>query len=268
MELTPQSVRTTAFKTVKKGYDPTEVDSFKTQVASAIETAQNQATAMEARARAAVSKLQELTQAGATKDPGSSTPASGTPAAGSPVAAPAAAPAPSAADLTSADAESISRTLLLAQRTADATVADAQREADGIAAAAEAEASSILEAARANATKLVDDARIEGRRANDEERVRAEGEVQALLARRDFLVSDVDHLELHVGAQRERLRDAASALQDLVDRVPAGLGEIRRPLLSASDTSDSSDAASMAAVGDGDGDATVAAELPLSHDEP
>ena len=49
------------FKTVKRnGYDPAEVDAFKTTVASSIESAQNQATAMEARARAAVAKLQEL----------------------------------------------------------------------------------------------------------------------------------------------------------------------------------------------------------------
>jgi len=54
MELTPQAVRSTGFKTVRKGYDPDEVDTFKNKVASAIESAQNQATAMEARARAAV----------------------------------------------------------------------------------------------------------------------------------------------------------------------------------------------------------------------
>jgi hypothetical protein len=47
-------------------------------------------------------------------------------------------------------------------------------------------------------------------------------------------LSDVDHLEHHLGAQRERLRDAAVSLQDLIERVPGGLGEMRRPLLSAS----------------------------------
>ncbi|MEO5898774.1 MAG: DivIVA domain-containing protein [Ilumatobacteraceae bacterium] len=235
MELTPQSVRTASFKTVKKGYDPFEVDSFKSQVASAIETAQNQATAMEARARAAVSKLQELTQAGG-KDAGSSTPPAGTPAGTGPAVAPTpaqaaesepvAAPAPAPATvLTPTDAESISRTLLLAQRTADTTVAGAEQEAASITAAAKAQAAGILDAAR-----------VEGRKVKEDERLAAEGEVQALLARRDFLVSDVDHLEQHVAAQRARLTDAAVAIQDLVARVPGGLGEIRRPLLSASDT--------------------------------
>ena len=236
MELTPQSVRTASFKTVKKGYDPVEVDSFKSQVASAIETAQNQATAMEARARAAVSKLQELTQAGG-KETGSSTPPAGTsavagqavagqPEASAPAAEPAAAPAPAPpTELTASDAESISRTLLLAQRTADATVAGAEQEAASITAAATAQAASIVDAAR-----------VEGRKVKEDERLTAEGEVQALLARRDFLVSDVEHLEQHVAAQRTRLTDAAVAIQDLVARVPGGLGEIRRPLLSASDT--------------------------------
>src|SRR6476619_1186682 len=123
MELTPQSVRATGFKTIRKGYDPAEVDIFKNQVASAIESAQNQATAMEARARAAVAKLQEMTQGGASKE-GSATPSAGT-------AAPADEPAPATVGETpgakpaepgSDDADTISRTLLLAQRTADATI--------------------------------------------------------------------------------------------------------------------------------------------------
>jgi DivIVA domain-containing protein len=218
MELTPQAVRATAFKTVRKGYDPTEVDGFKDRAASAIESAQNQATAMEARARAAVAKLQELTQAGAPKDESAPTPAGSAVPAGAERAA-------KPAELRSDDAETISRTLLLAQRTADATVAEARTEAD-----------SILAAARAEATKIVEDAKVEGRKANESERIKAENEVQALVARRDFLVGDVDSLEQHIVTQRERLRDTASAIQEMVDRVPAGLGDVRRPLLSASDT--------------------------------
>ena len=51
---------------------------------------------------------------------------------------------------------------------------------------------------------------------------------------RDFLVADVDHLEHHLGAQRGGSADAAVSLQDLIERVPGGLGDMRRPLLSAS----------------------------------
>jgi DivIVA domain-containing protein len=211
MDFSPQTVRSAGFKTVKKGYDPSEVDDFKEKVAAAIETAQNQATAMEARARAAVAKLQEVSQQVS----------SGSPTGGS----------PSASD---EDSETISRTLLLAQRTADTTVAQANADAETISVKARVDATTVIDNARSMADKLLDEARIEARRSAESERIKAENEVQALLARRDFLLSDVDHLEHHLGAQRERLRDAAVSLQDLIERVPGGLGEMRRPLLSAS----------------------------------
>ena len=98
MEMSPQTVRSTSFSVVKRGYDPDEVDTFKEQVAAAVEFSQNQATAMEARARAAVAKLQEFSQQVAESQRESAT-----------STAPAAAPAVAAP---SADAEVISRTLL------------------------------------------------------------------------------------------------------------------------------------------------------------
>lgn len=211
MEMSPQTIRSTGFKTVRKGYDPTEVDEFKEQTAAAVEFSQNLATAMEARARAAFAKLQEVTQqvAAAGREERSEAGSSG-------------------------DTEILSRTLLLAQRAADATLADARIEAEQITSQAREEAAQVVESALATANKAVDQARADARRASDEESLRAENEVQSLLARRDFLLADVDHLEQYVQAQRERLRDAAVQLHELVDRVPGGLGEMRRPLLSAS----------------------------------
>ena len=211
MDFSPQTVRSAGFKTVKKGYDPSEVDDFKEKVAAAIETAQNQATAMEARARAAVAKLQEVSQQVSSGSPSGASPAA-----------------------SEEDAETISRTLLLAQRTADHTVAQANTDAETITVKARVDATTVIDNARSMADKLLDEARIEARRSAESERIKAENEVQALLARRDFLLSDVDHLEHHLGAQRERLRDAAVSIQDLIERVPGGLGDMRRPLLSAS----------------------------------
>lgn len=210
MELSPQAIRSTGFRLVKKGYDPDQVDSFKDDVASVVESAYSQATAMEARARAAVSKLQQLSQH---------------------------APAPEREredSFSPADNDVITRTLVLAQRTADTTVAEARAEAESIIAQSREEAERLLENARTLAAKTVEDSRAEARRAVEGDRVHAENELQSLIARRDFLVSDVDHLEQYLQAQRERLRDAAVALHDLVERVPGGLGEMRRPLLSAS----------------------------------
>lgn len=217
MELSPHAVSSATFKTVKKGYDPDEVRSFLVDVAGSLESSQQQATAMEARARAAIAKLQELTAAAATAPSAPAEPAS-----------------PEHIVVPPDEAETISRTLLLAQRTADLTVAEARTEAEALRSEAQAEAATVLEQAQSMAAKLLDEARIEARRTKDDEVQRAENEVQALLARRDFLLGDVDSLEHHVNAQRERLREASVALLDLVERVPGGLGEMRRPLLSAS----------------------------------
>lgn len=214
MEISPQTIRDTAFTTVKKGYDPDEVDAFKDHVAEAIEAAQTHASQMEARARAAIGRLQEATQQVAVLR-------EGTPSGG--IVQPSV-----------EEAETISRTLVLAQRTADSTVAEARSNAEQITTGAREEASSVLEKARATAAKLVEDAKVDARKSKEDELARAENEVQALLARRDFLLGDVEQLEHYVQAQRERLREAALTLTDLAERVPGGLGDLRRPVLSAS----------------------------------
>jgi len=231
MALSPQHVRETSFKSVRKGYDPAEVESFVEEVAAALETAQNEATAMEARARAAVARLQELSQP-----------------AGDSGAAAEDRPAATAITANVEESETISRTLLLAQRTADTTVAEAQAEADRLLGAARDDAAGRLDEARAEGASLVEAAQADARRAGESERVQVEGEVQALLARRDFLESDVDHLDQYVAAQRERIVEAVASLNDLVQRVPGGLADMRRPLLSA--------------AADPAGDDTAAAERP------
>jgi hypothetical protein len=162
---------------------------------------------MEARARAAVARLQELQQQPPAQPP----------------AVQPGATAPVAPD----EAETISRTLLLAQRTADATIADAEREAN----------------------EIIETAKAESRKSGEAERVRVEGEVQALLARRDFLESDVDQLDQFLAAQRDRISAVAAALNDVTTRVGNGLGPMRRPQLSASDSDHS---AELAAAPGGD----------------
>lgn len=212
MELSPQTVRNAQFKSARKGLDPDEVKTFLSSVADELERAQNQSTAMEARARAAVARMQELTE---------STPAP---------------PPPGEVPVVSTDeAETISRTLLLAQRTADQALADAKQESDKVMAAANLEASRTLESSQETSARLLEEARNEAREVGKEERISLDAEVNALMARRDFLESDVEHLEQFLVAQRGRLRDAAASLVELTERVPGGLGEVRRPLLSASD---------------------------------
>ena len=203
MELTPTAVSQATFRITRKGFEPDEVRRYLVEVSRALEAAQQQSSAMEARARAALAKLHEASQVPSGPSPD--------------------------------EAQAISRALLLAQRTADATIADADRRAGEILAAATAQSDEARRAARAEATSLVETARADARRARDEEYLRAENEVQALLARRDFLVADVEQLEQHLAAHRQRLCDVADELRAMADRSDVGLGDLRRPLLSASE---------------------------------
>jgi DivIVA domain-containing protein len=208
MEMTPQRVRSAEFKTVRKGADQDEVRVFLNDVADELERAQNQATAMEARARAAVARLQEVTENEA---------------------------ATPKVEASAEEAETITRTLLLAQRTADSTIADSQSEAARIVAQAKNEAAATLDSTREMSAQLIAEARIEARRTAEAEHQSIMSEVEALKARRDFLESDVHHLETFLVDQRSRVREAATSLLELTDRVPGGLGDVRSPLLSASD---------------------------------
>lgn len=208
MEMSPQRVRSAEFKTARKGADLDEVRTFLNDVADELERAQNQSAAMEARARAAVARLQEVNEGAA--------------------AAP-------KVDATVEEAETISRTLLLAQRTADSTVAEAQAEAAKLLADAKDEAGRTIDSTREMSAQLLEEARVDARRQGDAERQSIASEVEALKARRDFLESDVHQLETFLVDQRARVREAASAILDVADRVPGGLGEVRAPLLSASD---------------------------------
>lgn len=255
MDISPQRVRTAEFTTVKKGLDPDEVRSFLNEVAAELERAQNQSTAMEARARAAVARLQEISEA---------TPAAQAPAEAAPTAEPA--PAPVVEITPSVDqADTISRTLLLAQRTADTAIAEAEAEAARLRSEAEVEATQTIDSAREITERLAIEAREEARRHGEAARIQVESEVNALLARRDFLESDVDHLQTFLVDERSRLREAASEIMELVERVPSGLGEVRRPLLSASDD----DAEHTPAPAAASIDAQVAtSELPVLAQEP
>lgn len=207
MEMSPQQVRNASFKSARRGFDPDEVQAFLREVAESLEAAQNQSTAMEARARAAVARLQDVSTSRESQTDSA----------------------------VAGDTETISRTLLLAQRTADATVSEAKADAERIVAAAQQEAATTIDSTREMSARLLEEARTEARQVSEVDRKAAQSEVESLLARRDFLESDVNQLENFLVDQRDRLRQAASALLDLSERVPGGLGAVRRPLLSASD---------------------------------
>ncbi|MCU1361516.1 MAG: hypothetical protein JWN99_2805 [Ilumatobacteraceae bacterium] len=230
MELSPQAVAAATFKTVKRGYDPDEVRAYLVEVSASLESSHQQATAMEARARAAIAKLQDATQQGA---------------------------APAAAAPVPDGAENISRVLLLAQRTADTAIAEAHAEAAALTARAEADAAAVtakanadaatitsaahadaaavIGQANATAAKLIEDARLEAQRTKDDEQLRIEREVHELASRRESLVSDVDVLEQFVAGERDRLRAVSASMIQLAEAPTGGLAAAVRPQLSAVD---------------------------------
>lgn len=228
MEMSPQRVRDVEFKSVRKGVDPDEVRHFLDDVADELERAQNQSAAMEARARAAVARLQEMSEQSGTS-PADTSPSDS--AASDTASAP-------RIEASVDEAETISRTLLLAQRTADTAVAEARAEAARIVRGANDEAATTLDSTREMAAQLVVEARDEARAAGESERISVAGEVESLKARRDFLESDVEQLEIFLADQRNRIRESATSLLDITERIPGGLGQTRPPLLSASDDDD------------------------------
>lgn len=109
--------------------------------------------------------------------------------------------------------ESVRRTLVLAQRTADLAIAEAREEASKVVAEAEARAASITTGAQDAALATAEHA---------QEQLRAD--LERLQHARDQLNSDVHALEVWFAGERSRLKNALGELADRVDsvRVPDG----------------------------------------------
>jgi DivIVA domain-containing protein len=218
-----------------KGYDPTEVDDFLD------------------RAAAMAGKVEvQLTQAlEAAKAAEASGGAAGSPAAPDPAAVEAEVDKRVAARLAEletdrsasleGEAEQSSRILLMAQRTADDTVAAAQTEADALVAAAReqagatvAEAQAAAAAMRSEAEELLASTRAEveaeAARERREARQRLAAEITELEGVREALRSDVNVLERHVEEQRSQLGSTLAELQQILDD-PSGFRMAPPPAL-------------------------------------
>ncbi len=203
MELSPEAIVGVEFGTVRKGYDPEEVRQFLMQVARGVEEMRTQLVTSDNRARAALAKLQEV----------SSQPARSV----APVAAPVSAPADQSADM-----ETISRTLMVAQKTADNLVAEAQTQSAQIVSAAEERARAIVAEAERRSAERVAASENEARARGEAERVRVESEIEDLAARRARLHSESQRLDSHVSDQRKQVASAVDVLHRLLNE-PSGL---------------------------------------------
>jgi DivIVA domain-containing protein len=190
MEWTAQSIRSVEFREKLRGYHPDDVDAFVERVAVAFE------------------ELQALVQRGASLPQVAV-------AAPPPVSEFAATVAPAAAEQSDEDRiseETIRRTLVMAQRTADMVIAEAQEQAAALLAEARAEADALLAGANEQSTQFATEA-------HD----RLAGEVSDLEAARAELQELVASLEDYVASQRQRLRDLLVHQLENLDEETMGL---------------------------------------------
>ena len=153
--ITPESVRSVQFREKLRGYHPDDVDAFVAAVAQAVES-------LEQRVKLAETTLREME----ARSSGAS------------------------------EAEdSLRRTLVLAQRTADAAIQEAREEAERV----HAETRAQRDAAEAELLEL-------RTRLRDEAEEEHRGERDRLVAERTALQRDVAALEAHLERERERLR--------------------------------------------------------------
>lgn len=201
MDLTPESVRGIEFRRKGRGYDAEEVDEFRAKVEIWVGE-------LQARLREATTKLDEAeTRARDAEE--------------------------RARTSTESD-ETIQRTLLLAQRTADAAVKEAEETAARKVAEAEAEAERLTGEARGHRERAIVEAEAEVREAIDLKRAELLDELTTLERARDTLSGDVGLLEGHLDAQHQRVAEVRDALGRLLDD-PAALAPVAAPELSGVD---------------------------------
>lgn len=192
MDLTPQVINEVEFSMARRGYDPDQVDEFLEKMAVAVGELTDRVGELRERVVAAERRAQEAERRAGDAGPR---------------VAQAAASAEAVSAAAEAELETMKRTLLLAQRTADAAVREAQEEATRILAAAETEA----------------------RTAHEETRRQVLDEIAGLEALRDGLRVDAEALEQHIEGQRSRLQGAITDLQRILDE-PARLAPTPVPV--------------------------------------
>jgi cell division septum initiation protein DivIVA len=127
--------------------------------------------------------------------------------------------------------DTIQRTLLLAQRTADAAVQEAEETAAKKVGDAEVEARRLVEEADGARARALANAEEEVRRSVEDSRTRLAQEIGSLEHIRNTLMADVEGIEEHIELERSRLRASSDALTDILSRSDR-LGQVELPELS------------------------------------
>jgi DivIVA domain-containing protein len=205
MDLTTELLDNAAFREAKRGYNTQEVDEFIEQVK--VEYGRHDALVRDARQRIedAEARVAEAERR--------------------------AAEATERAASSSDTDDTLKRTLVLAQRTADAAIKEAEEQAARTLSSAQDQSARMLADAQEAAARAKAEAESDARRAQEDARARVLAELRELETSRDQVRSDVDALERHLGEQRDRVRFATSELQRLLDD-PAALEPTDAPVVS------------------------------------
>jgi cell division initiation protein len=191
MEVTSRALREVEFREKLRGYNQDDVDEFLERVAEGVDALHErlrQALERAARAEQAAKAAAASAQESSSSEPG-------------------------------VDDDTLRRTLILAQRTADMAVKEANEKAE-----------EILANAQNEARQLVADAQESARRMSQESARELKAEMTRLEEMRDRLAADVEALRQHVQSQRAQVAQALSgALKWLEENLPApGPGPVLR----------------------------------------
>jgi DivIVA domain-containing protein len=193
MELTPQTLHAVEFREARRGgYNTRDVDDFLERVAAGVGQLHERLRETAARAETAEARLIDVQRQ--FEDVQRRGPSM------MPTAAPVAAVAVNETD------DTLRRTLVLAQRTADATIKEAKQEANRL-----------IDEARAEASRTRVAAEEDARRGADHARVAIEAELDGLIDQREALRGDLDVLNRHIDDQRERIRAGIAELRRIVE---------------------------------------------------
>jgi DivIVA domain-containing protein len=194
MELTPQTLHAVEFREARRGgYNTRDVDDFLERVAAGVGHLHERLREVGARAETAEARLLDAQRQ--LEDYQRRGPSAG----------PVSSPGVQGVGVNETD-DTLRRTLVLAQRTADATINEAKQEANRL-----------IDEARAEATRTRMAAEDEARRGADHARASVEAELDGLVDQREALRADLDILNRHIDDQRERIRASIAELRRIVD---------------------------------------------------
>jgi DivIVA domain-containing protein len=241
MELTPEKFEKAEFTERRRGYDIDQVESFLeetgtefAQMLAKFRHTEQRAAAAEERAAAAESRLSQtdsivaeaterVQRAERAARAAQQQAAEAQQAAAQGAAAQGAANESAARANEAAEIEQAAKTLLMAQRTADATVTEARGQAQSLLEDARARADRQQAESTAEAEELVRLARLQAEEEYADRRAAVLEEVRSLEARRAQLADVITQLEARLAGYRSELSRTAEEISTLVDD-PSRLG--------------------------------------------